>query len=76
MMDEGVLRQKFMQKSHDGEFAVAYAILVLADKMDGIARALRLLGTADAATPMGALEVVSASLERIADAISDVGTRD
>ena len=75
-MDEEDARRMFLDKSRSGEFAVAYAILVLADKTDGVARALRLLGTADAATPMGALEVVSASLERIADAISDVGIRD
>ena len=31
---------------------------------------------ADAATPMGALEVVSVSLERIAAAISDASIRD
>ncbi len=33
-------------------------LAVVAEGLDGIARALRLLGNADAATPMGALEAL------------------
>lgn len=52
------------------------AILVLAEAVSANARAIRLLGNADAATPMGGLEalgkvVVDAS-ERLAGAISEL----
>lgn len=40
----------------DGMFAIAYAILQLAQTTQNVASALNRLGTADAATPMGALE--------------------
>ena len=47
----------------------------LTDAIDGIARALRLLGNADAATPFGALEALGIALkdglESIAAAIGE-----
>ena len=53
------------------------AILVLATEMGSIAYALRALGNADAATPMGAIEalgkVIIETGEIIANAIGGVG---
>lgn len=49
--------------------AVAIAILELADATDDVSSALYRLGTANAFTPQGALEIVAASLNRIADAL-------
>jgi hypothetical protein len=61
---------------NDGLFAIAAAILDLADAQGATARALRDLGNADAGTPMGAIEafgvVVSEGLEGLALAIGDL----
>jgi hypothetical protein len=52
---------------HDGN--VTDALFAISDNLAAIAHALHRLGTNDAATPMGALEVISVSLEKIAAAI-------
>lgn len=58
--------------SADGAFAIAFALLRMTDAFKGIAGALHRLGTADAATPMGAIEVLSGEVGRVADAIQSV----
>jgi hypothetical protein len=57
------------------EWAKAYALLLIARGQGEIAAALHRLGTADAATPMGAIEFLSLEIkngfERLASAIED-----
>lgn len=57
----------------DSLAAVAYAVLRLAEAQADVAAALRQLGLADAATPMGALEVLAKEVSGIASAIRDHG---
>jgi len=58
----------------DGSYAIAYALLQLAEQAKRAARAIDRLGLADAATPMGAIEVLSIELKRIADAMESRGS--
>lgn len=69
----------------DSRYAIAYAIMRLAEETGSVASGLRMLGTADAATPMGAIEAHGAllkdelipsltnALNSIAEAIEDHG---
>jgi hypothetical protein len=56
----------------DGGYAVAYALLRLADAQDRTALWLKHLGLADAATPMGAIEVLSVEFKRMADSMTSI----
>lgn len=59
----------------DGAFAVAYALLLLADQQAATVRALHYLGTGNAGTSMGAIEFLGAQVEKAGDAIaSALGT--
>ncbi len=65
------------EKAHHSQgYSIAYAILMLADATDRNASALRALGNADAATPMGAMEafglVVKEGLEQVAGSIDNI----
>ena len=63
----------------DGNFAVAYATLMLAEAQDRIARQLAALGTGNAASEMGAIEFLAATagakLGELAIAIEALGER-
>lgn len=48
----------------DGSYAIAYALL-------RVAYALRMLGNADAATPMGALEALGGAIKEGLESLSD-----
>ena len=74
------LRDLFEQKARKGDagFAIAYALLDVADAQFAIRDALLSLGNGDAATKMGAIENLagkvsglSISLESIGSAIAD-----
>jgi hypothetical protein len=49
--------------------AIAEALVKISDSNLAIARAIHRLGTADAATDQGAIEVLSGSVGRVADAL-------
>lgn len=53
-------------------FAIAYGLVRVAAAGEAIAHAIHRLGTADAATPLGAVEVLSGEVGRMADAIASV----
>ena len=57
----------------DGSYAVAYALLKLAEAQTRTARSLERMGMNDASGPMGAIEMVSYELKRIADHLSASG---
>jgi hypothetical protein len=57
----------------DGSYAVAYALLKLADAQTRTARSLERMGMNDASGPMGAIEMVSYELKRIADHLDTSG---
>ena len=63
----------------NGLFAIAFALMELAQAQKATARALRDLGFADAATPFGAIEafgmVVKEGTEAIANALSGIADR-
>lgn len=52
----------------DGQFAIACAIM-------HVARALDRLGTADAATPMGAIEFLAVEVKGVATAMEDMASQ-
>jgi hypothetical protein len=58
----------------DSGYAIAYALLRVADGQQSVAAALRMLGLADAATPMGAVEYLATEVHNVASALSDIGT--
>ena len=64
------IENEWAEKSeHDSNYAIAYALCK-------VAAALRMLGTADAATPMGAIELLAMEVkegtERISSRLSDI----
>lgn len=71
----------FLQRARNGSgvFAIAYAVLVLAEAQDRTARGLRALGTGNAASDMGAIEFLAAhvgeKLGELATAIEALGDR-
>lgn len=58
----------------DGAFAVAYALLELADSQAATCRAIQRLGTGDAATSFGAIEALGIQVEKAAKVIADAVT--
>ena len=71
-MTDHRLKEEYERKSlqkDGGLFAIARAILGSADHLNDVAYALRALGTADAATRMGAIELLSMEVRKIAEAI-------
>jgi hypothetical protein len=56
----------------DGSYAIAFALLELARAQKDTAQALERLGTNDAATPMGAIEMLASEVKRVADNIDNV----
>jgi hypothetical protein len=69
------LRELFEKKarSGDGAFAVAYALLELADAQDKAAIATFDLGTRNAGTQMGAIELLALEVKGLAAAIIEAG---
>lgn len=57
-------------RAGDGSFAIAYAVLDLADAQVATARALNKLGLGDASTPFGALEALGMQIEKAAEIIA------
>jgi hypothetical protein len=55
----------------DAFYAIAYALLEVAAAQRETAREINHLGVADAATPMGAIEVLADQVRRIADATNE-----
>ena len=58
-------------RAGDGSFAIAYALLDLADAQAATSRALFKLGLADASTPFGALEALGMQIEKAAEILGD-----
>lgn len=77
-MQQKHIEDLFEEKARSGEgsYAIAYALLRLAEAQKDSAIALKDLGLADAATPMGAIEFLSREIRdtgrSIADAISEL----
>jgi hypothetical protein len=69
------IKDLFEDKARKGDagFAIAYALIDLADAQDATAKALQRLGMGDAATRMGAIEGLAVEIKegtsRIADSI-------
>jgi hypothetical protein len=60
MNDDHEIEQSIaVSASSEGEFAIAYAILKLADACQSVATQLKYLGTGDAGTTMGAVEYLA-----------------
>jgi hypothetical protein len=55
----------------DGLFAIAFALLRLADAQRAIATHIKYLGTGDAATTMGAIEFLGAHIGEKLDALRE-----
>jgi hypothetical protein len=76
-MNERELEDMILRRAVAGNsnHAIAYALLRIAHETAAIASALRMLGNADAATPMGAIEALGKVIEegfgRLADALPD-----
>ena len=69
-MADGFIRREIEERAETShQWAIAWAIMQLADAHKENAAALRRLGLADAATPKGALEVISIDLQRLADVL-------
>lgn len=60
----------------DAGYAVAYAVLQLAKATDRVADQIMALGLGNAATPMGALELLSSEVKRIAGAMEVIANRE
>jgi hypothetical protein len=67
-------------RAGDGSFAIAYALLRLADEQKATAYQIRQLGFGDAATSMGGIEHLTLHLSRtgetIAEALRAIADRD
>lgn len=57
-------------RAGDGSYAIAYALLDLADAQAAASRALNKLGVGDASTPFGALEALGMQIEKAAEIIA------
>jgi hypothetical protein len=70
---EPVIKDVFEAKARngDGAFAIAYALIDLADAQEATARALQKLGLADASTHLGALEALGMQIEKAATILGD-----
>jgi hypothetical protein len=65
-----IIEEKVREKGPDaGLFAIAYALLELTEQSRKSANALERLGLNEAATPMGAIELLSSEVRRIANAM-------
>lgn len=76
-MEQWKLEELFEERAAkgDGAFAIAHALLLLAKAQDRTATQLKNLGLADAATPMGAIEILSVEFKRIADSLDRMADR-
>ena len=64
MNDDHEIEQSIaVSASSEGEYAIAYAILKLADACQSVATQLKYLGTGDAATTMGAIEYLATEIK-------------
>jgi hypothetical protein len=71
-MDDNAIENAMLDKAEaDGDYAIAYALLLLGKATSGVQAALYRLGNADAATPMGGLEALGAQIEKAAEIIAD-----
>jgi hypothetical protein len=68
------LRKIFQDKAKagDGAFAIAWALIDLADAQEATAKAIQRLGLADAATHCGAIESLGMVVKEVAEAINRV----
>lgn len=57
-------------RNGDGAFAIAYALLELAEAQKNTATQLKFLGTGDAATTMGAIELLASEVKHVSEAIN------
>ena len=56
----------------DGAYAIAYALMELANAQNSTATWIKYLGNGDAASPMGAIEAFGAHLGQKMDALTEV----
>lgn len=70
-MSQTPIKDFFEEKARkgDGAFAIAYALVDLADSQEATAKAIQKLGLADASTHLGALEALGMSVEKAADVL-------
>lgn len=66
------LRNLFAKKARGGSagYAIALALMDLADAHEATARAIQRLGNGDASTDFGAIENLAMQMAKIADALS------
>lgn len=66
------IQELFENKARKGEgaYAIAYALMVLADAQTDSARAIQKLGLAGASTPFGAVEALGIQIEKAAEIIA------
>jgi hypothetical protein len=70
------LRDLFEERARKGDagFAVAYALLDVADAQYAIREALRSLGNGDTATKMGAIENLAGKVAGLSISLEGIGT--
>jgi hypothetical protein len=70
------LQDVFEKKARagDGQYAIAYSLLMLASAQGATGRAIQRLGNGDANAQYGAIEGLAMSVARVAEAISQQET--
>lgn len=70
------LRTLFEKKARAGEpgFAIAWALMDLADAQEATARAIQRLGNADASTHFGAIEALGMEVGKVAEALTSISS--
>lgn len=66
---EDVFEQK--ARAGDGSFAIAYALLQLAQAQDRTATQIKNLGFADAMTPFGAIEALNMQIKETGELLAE-----
>ncbi|MDB5562938.1 MAG: hypothetical protein JWN11_2356 [Hyphomicrobiales bacterium] len=76
MTESMAAKALFLSKAEKGEgaFAIAFALLELAEAQQDTATAIGRLGNGSASTPFGAIENLAMQVEKIASAISEAGS--
>jgi len=59
----------------DSGYAIAYALLRIAEAQDRTATQLKYLGTGDAASTMGAVELLAMELKGVGQALAEIGNQ-
>ena len=69
------LREVFAKKATtDAGFAIAWALIDLADAQEATAKAIQRLGNGDAATHLGAIENLAVQVQGVTEALNSIAS--